>query len=73
MKALAAFWNAIVTAVKAYPNGVAILVNAGVILGARFGFNLTATEIVALAIAVHAGMSAFAHTATVPKSMLKGQ
>lgn len=73
MNKLSALWAAAVAAVTAYPHGLAIVLNVAVILAARFGLHVTVTELVAIAIASHAGLATFTRSATIPKTNLTGK
>ena len=68
VNALAALWAGL----KAYPHGVALALNLGVVLGARFGLHLTPDELVAIAGAASVAATAFTHKAMVSRSQLTG-
>lgn len=66
--ALVTLW----TTVKSYPHGVALAVQLGVILAARFGLHLTPDELVTVAGLVSVAVTTYTHKAMVSKSLLTG-
>lgn len=68
INALAVAW----TAIRAYPHGVALALNLGVVLAAKFGFHVTTDQLVVIAAVVSAAATAYTHKTMVPKSNLTG-
>lgn len=68
INAVAAVWSAI----KAYPHGVALALNLGVILAAKFGFEVTPDQLITIASIMSVAVTSYTHKTMVSKSNLTG-